>query len=143
MKRVIIFTLALIVFAVPAFAEDPFLVDFNIYAENVYGIPQICFQKTTTDGFDYYSSDSFLIYRKDSSIAVFGNNHLDVISAACCTLRWMDNPGSRIDHYGKVMHTYFLARSQNTGKAYSSVTETGIEITVQFSNETLFVWLVR
>lgn len=142
MKKTACFLL-IIFLAVPACAEDVFLENFNIYAQSVFGIPQIEYQKTTSEGLDYYKAETFYLYRNESGIGIFGIDELDIISASCCALRCMDNPGSSLDQYGRIMHAYFLARSRNTGEKYNATTESNINITVQIADNTLYVWMMK
>ena len=141
MKRIAC-ALIIVLFAVPACAEDDFIESFNIYAENVFGIPQIEYHGEKA-GMDYYTAASFYLYRNESGIAVFGTDAISIISASCCALRCMDNPGSSIDQYGRILHAYFLARSRNTGDKFTAVTESGVNVTLQISDDTVFVWLVK
>lgn len=140
MKRIAC-ALIIVLFTVPACAEDDFIESFNIYAENVFGIPQIQYQGTTA-GTDLYLADTFSVYKDSSGIAVSGSDPLAVISASCCALRCIDNPGSSIDQYGRILHAYFLARSRNTGDRYTAVTESGASVAVQISDN-IYVWLVK
>ena len=141
MKKVA-FLLIIVLFAAPACAEDAFLDDFNTFAQAVFGIPQIEFQRKM-DGLDYYASETFLLYKDDSTIAIFGTDDLEVISASCCALRCVDNPGSMLDQYGRILHAYFMARSRNNGEKVTATTKSGINVVTQISDSTLFVWLVK
>ena len=134
MKKALALVLILILATVPAFAEDTFLSDFNAYAEGLYGISKI----TAVQAGKLYKSDVVEMIVTSQGAEIYGENPLDVISAACCTLRVIDNPSGQIDQYGRIMHAYFLFRS--SGKESRSTTESGILV---FYSESAGICSVR
>ena len=122
MKKALSYAFVLILAAAPAFAEDIFLTDFNLYAEPLFGIQPI---KAIVSGFSY-KSDSVEIMVTGQETTIIGESPLDVISASCCVLRCIDNEGSMIDQYGRVMFAYFLNRTK--GIEARATTESGVLI---------------
>ena len=114
---------------------DPFLDDFNSY-RNLYNIPAI---EPIVENISYRSTDVEIMNM--GNIEIYGKNPLSVISAACCALRAIDNAGSQIDQYGRVLHAYFLL--QSSGKESRATTETGILIYFSEENDIYTARLVR
>ena len=139
MRRIIL-VLLLCVTAV-ATAEDTFLQDFNIYAENVYGIEKATFIANEA-GTSYYMTGS-VVMSVSSSIVVYGEDHLDVISAACCALRWYDNGGNIKDQYGTMLSAYYLVRARDNIREKILETENGTKIYVSIKDKTLAIGLIK
>jgi hypothetical protein len=134
-KKVAIILTAAVLTVTPALA-DQFLDDFNTYADGLYGIPQIT---PVVENMTYKSTDVEIMNMGE--VTIYGENALSVISAACCALRAIDNEGSQIDQYGRVLHAYFLNRSQ--GKESRATTETGVLIYFADENGLFTVRLVK
>ena len=111
MKRIIICSIILILVTVTAQAD--FLDDFNFYAESLYGIKPVKLIDKDSVRTKYESDSVILFIQKDNSIFVSSENHLDAISAACCVLRCIDSTGNRIDQYGRILHAYYLSKTDN------------------------------
>ena len=133
-KKVAVILTAAVLTVTPALA-DPFLEDFNSY-RNLYHIPAI---EPIVENISYRSTDVEIMNM--GNIEIYGENPLSVISAACCALRAIDNAGSQIDQYGRVLHAYFLL--QSSGKESRATTETGILIYFSEENDIYTVRLVR
>lgn len=132
MKRLIIF-IALILFAVPALAD--FESDFNSYAP-MYSLDQL--KKVSAFGYklekvEIMITDDITLYSSEKDIP-------ELLSAACCTLRSIDNEGSMIDQYGRLLHAYFMARS---GGEKQATTESGVIIYFSITNDLATVRLVK
>jgi hypothetical protein len=137
MKKALALVLILILATVPAFAEDTFLSDFNAYAEGLYGISKI----TAVQAGKLYKSDVVEMIVTSQGAEIYGENPLDVISAACCTLRVIDNSGNMLDQYGRVMHAYFLNNVR--GKETRATTDSGILVFYSENNGICSVRLVK
>jgi hypothetical protein len=124
-----------------ALAEDSFLNDFNLYAESIYGIDKISPVFTGTP--KTYSSETveIMVNGQETTLMAERANTMDVITAACCTLRIIDNTGNRIDQYGMLMHAYFLACSGDGEK--QATTESGTNIFVSVDPGFVTIRLVR
>ena len=141
MKKALLVFLAFLILLASASAEDdPFLSDFNAFAASVFGISEIIQVKP-----DHYTAPDFEIMRDSGSAMVFGliEDSETVLAAACCVLRCVDNMGSMIDQYGRVMHAYFMCRSRDAGKEYRATTETGMQIFVQRFSDRLIIRIVK
>ena len=137
MKKALALVLILILATVPAFAEDTFLSDFNAYAEGLYGISKI----TAVQAGKLYKSDVVEMIVTSQGAEIYGENPLDVISAACCVLRVIDNSGNMLDQYGRVMHAYFLNNVR--GKETRATTDSGILVFYSENNGICSVRLVK
>lgn len=135
MKKQIAAILVASVLSISPALADPFLDDYNLYAESIFGIPQL---ETITESISYKSDVTIM---KSEDTIICGNDPLSVISSACCALRVIDNAGSQLDQYGKILHAYFLTRVQ--GKETRSTTETGTLIFVSEENELYTIRLVK
>ena len=133
-KKVAVILTAAVLTVTPALA-DPFLDDFNSY-RNLYHIPAI---EPIVENISYRSTDVEIMNM--GNIEIYGENPLPVISAACCALRAIDNAGSQIDQYGRVLHAYFLL--QSSGKESRATTETGVLIYFAEENGLFTVRLVK
>ena len=134
-KQIAVIITAAILTATPALA-DQFLDDFNAYADGLYGIPLL---EPVVENLSYKSADVEIMNLGE--ITIYGHDPLSVISAACCALRAIDNSGSMLDQYGKVMHAYFL---HNVRKAETrAATESGILLYLSEDNGLYSVRLVR
>ena len=122
-KRIAVLLAAAILFVTPAFA-DSFADNFNLYASEIYGIPQL---RPIIENISYESDEVEILTSVE--ISIYGENAMSVISAACCVLRVIDNAGSQIDQYGKILHAYFMNRS--SGKESRATTDN--EIIIYFS----------
>lgn len=120
MKKVITM-LAIVIMAATQAKADAFLDDFNLYAETMYSIPAI---ETVIESVSY-RSESVEITTTDEVIIV-GHDPMAVISAACCALRTIDNAGSMIDQYGRVLNAFFI--NQVHKKETRATTESGVLI---------------
>lgn len=105
-------------------AADAFLDDFNLYAEAVYSINKL---ETIheDDTMTAYRAGTVEIMRTDGEISIFGESAEDVITFTCCAIRCMDDTGSLIDQYGRILHSFFLCKAGREGRA---VTESGITV---------------
>ena len=135
MKKQIAVILVVSVLSISQAFADPFLDDYNLYAESIFGIPQL---ETITESISYKSDVTIM---KSEDAIICGNDPLSVISSACCALRVIDNAGSQLDQYGRILHAYFLNRTQ--GKETRSTTETGTLIFVSEENELFTIRLVK
>ena len=133
-KKVAVILTAAVLTVTPALA-DPFLDDFNTY-RNLYNIPVL---EPVVENLSYKSADVEIMNM--GNIEIYGENPLSVISAACCALRAIDNAGSQIDQYGRVLHAYFLL--QSSGKESRATTETGVLIYFAEENGLFTVRLVK
>ena len=140
MKRIVSFILIILLLFSSACAADKFLDNYNFYAESVYGIQQIRFDKKDSSYTQYVSDTVYVCIWTDGSISVISKNHLDAISAACCVLRCIDNKGNRIDQYGRILHAYYLSMSAS-GEMKTAVTENKISITVNTNHDLLYIWV--
>ena len=131
-KKVAVILTAAVLTVTPALA-DQFLDDFNTYADGLYGIPKI---EPVVENMTYKSTEVEIMNMGE--VAIYGGNPISVISAACCALRAIDNTGSQIDQYGRVLHAYFLF--QSTGKESRATAETG---TLIFFSEENGIYTVR
>ena len=134
-KKVAVILTAAVLSVTPALA-DPFLDDFNLYAESLYHIPPL---KQIVENLSYKSDDVEILNLGE--VTINGQDPLSVISAACCALRAIDNAGSQIDQYGRVLHTYFLF--QSSGQESRATTESGTMIFFSEENDIYTVRLVR
>ena len=135
MRKKVAMILTAAVLTVTHALADPFLDDFNSY-RNLYHIPAI---EPIVENISYRSTDVEIMNM--GNIEIYGENPLSVISASCCALRAIDNAGSQIDQYGRVLHAYFLL--QSSGKESRATTETGILIYFSEENDIYTVRLVR
>ena len=134
-KQIAVIITAAILTATPALA-DQFLDDFNAYAEGLYGIPLL---EPVFENLSYKSADVEIMHLGE--ISIYGRNPLSVISAACCALRAIDNSGSMLDQYGKVMHVYFLHNVRKTEAR--ATTESGILVYFSEDKGLFTIRLVR
>lgn len=135
MKKVAVILTAAVLTVTSALA-DPFLDDFNAYAGSMYHIPAL---EPVVENISYKSADVEIMNMGE--VTIYGENPLSVISAACCALRAIDNTGNMLDQYGRVLHAYFLNRSQ--GKESRATTETGVLIYFAEENGLFTVRLVK
>ena len=133
-KKVAVILTAAVLSVTPALA-DPFLDDFNAY-RSLYNIPAL---EPVVENLSYKSADVEIMNMGE--VTIYGENPLSVISASCCALRAIDNIGSQIDQYGRVLHAYFLL--QSSGKESRATTETGIMIYFAEENGLFTVRLVK
>ena len=134
-KKVAVILTAAVLTVTPALA-DQFLDDFNTYAGSLYHIPAI---EPVVENLSYKSADVEIMNLGE--VTICGQDPLSVISAACCALRAIDNTGSQIDQYGRVLHAYFLF--QSTGKESRATAETGTMIFFSEENGVYTVRLVK
>lgn len=144
MKKIILslmICMMMLPLAAPAEDSDPFLDDYNTYAVSMYGIGKIAPVSSVASS-GVYASDTVQITVSPLSVTLTAEteNATDLIAAACCALRVIDNQGSKIDQYGRVLHAYFMARS--AGGEKRSVTESSVEIYVSV-NDRLTIRVVR
>ena len=138
MKKLAAGALILCMMAGCAMADpESFVEDYNLFAPALFGIPEIEI---------VYSDETLMACRSETvelmitenSVEVFSEDPLEAVSAACCSLRCIDNLASMIDQYGRVLHACFLCRvSEKEGTA---VTANGIRITVCNNNG---IWSVK
>ena len=121
---------------------DAFRDDFNTYAENVYGIAPVE-TLSESETFRAYASASCEIMTEPGQVTIIGESAEEVIAAACCALRCIDNEGSMIDQYGRTLHAYFLARSAMDEAEYRATTESGVLIFVCISAGFITIRLVK
>ena len=133
MKKLLIITLALIMVTVPALAD--FESDFNSYAP-MYSLDQLI----KVSAFGYKLTNVEIMITDDITLYSSEKDIPELLSAACCTLRSIDNEGSMIDQYGKLLHAYFMARS---GGEKRSTTESGVIIYFSISDDLATVRLVK
>lgn len=115
MKKALCLALLLCLLAVPALA-DTFLDDFNFYAEYTFGIATAALD---ADGYEQlYTAPAYSVLHNawtgTATVTAQPDHALDAITAACCALRVMDNSGSAVDQYGRVLHAYFMACTRGT-----------------------------
>ena len=104
---------------------DPFLDDFNAYSD-MYHISPI--SALFTGSPQTYSSDTIEIMNDGTTVTLISQNDLDLISAACYVLRVIDNAGSMIDQYGRILHAYFMAAHGDGEKR--ATTDSGVLVFV-------------
>ena len=138
MKRVIIFTLVLIVFAVPAFAD--FIEDFNRYAD-IHGIEQAKLF-SSADGSTYYKSGVTLLSADDRLVTIGGHDHIKTLAVACCALDSINKKESYTESSGRIFIAYLDALKTETGKAYSAPYGY-IEIHVTIAEDSIIINLVK
>lgn len=136
MKKKVAVILTAAVLTVTSALADPFLDDFNAYAGSLYHIPAL---EPVVENISYKSADVEIMNMGE--VTIYGENPISVISAACCALRAIDNAGNMLDQYGRVLHAYFLNRSQ--GKESRATTETGVLIYFAEENGLFTVRLVK
>ena len=134
-KKVAVILTAAILTVTPALA-DQFLDDFNAYASGLYGIPKL---EPIVENISYKSADVEILNLGE--VTIYGQDPLSVISASCCALRAIDNAGSQLDQYGRILHAYFLNRTR--GKETRATTETGTMIYFSEENGLYTVRLVK
>ena len=134
-KKVAVILTAAVLTVTPAMA-DQFLDDFNTYADGLYGIPQIA---PIVENMTYKSTNVEIMNMGE--VAIYGENPLSVISAACCALRAIDNQGDMLDQYGRVLHAYFLHNVKH--RETRATTETGTLIFFSEENGVFTVRLVK
>ena len=120
---------------------DQFLDDFNAYAVSVYGISEI--KPVFTGSPKTYASDFIEIMDDGNTVTLYAENKdvMDLIAAACCALRVIDNQGDMIDQYGRILHAYFLARSGEGEKR--ATTDSGMMVFVSIGLGMTTIRLVR
>lgn len=134
-KQIAVIITAAILTSTPALA-DQFLDDFNAYAEGLYGIPLL---EPVVENLSYKSADVEIMNLGE--ISIYGHDPLSVISAACCALRAIDNSGSMLDQYGRIMHAYFLHNVRKTEAM--ATTERGILVFFSEDKGLFTIRLVR
>ena len=120
-------------------AADPFLDDFNLYAEAFYAIDKLAVIHED-DILAAYRAGTVEIMRTDGEISIFGESAEDVITFTCCAIRCMDDTGSLIDQYGRILHSFFLCKAGREGRA---VTESGITVFTTAENGIYSIKLVQ
>lgn len=139
MKR---FACLLLCLCFPVFAiADSFQDAFNTYAGSVYGIEKISVL-SESDTVCAYASNACEIMTEPGRVTIIGESAEEVIAAACCALRCVDNEGSMIDQYGRTLHAYFMARSAGDGAEYRATTESNVVICLSISSGFVTVRLV-
>ena len=139
MKKLLAVTMIIVAMESAALA-DSFLDDFNLYAQSLYGLPTI--EKTYSDPtMTAYKSENIEIMYEDGYVTVYGTDDAETISAACCVMRVIDNHGSMIDQYGRIMNAYFICRSN--GKESIATTENLVMIMVEKANGVLSIRMVK
>ena len=133
MRKIAAIILAILL-AAPAMA-DSFLDDFNYYASEIYDLNPL---DPLVENVAYKSAEVEIMVA--DGIEIYSEDALSVISAACCVLRVIDNTGSQIDQYGKVLHAYFLHKSGNESRA---TTDSGILIFFSEANDIYTIRLVK
>ena len=113
--------------------------DFNDFSA-MYGLEKLYLFMCDNPDKYYYSGDIMITY-SDNIISVTGENALDVITVSCCVLRCIDNLGSMIDQYGRLLHTYFLHTSSN--KQATATTESGVRIAFGSADGIYHVGIVK
>lgn len=139
MKR---FVCLLLCLCFPIFAiADGFQDDFNTYAGAMYGIEgvSVLSESATVCA---YASNACEIMTEPGRVTIVGESAEEVIAAACCALRCVDNDGSMIDQYGRTLHAYFLARSADDGAEYRATTESGVAVFVSVASGFITIKLV-
>lgn len=141
MKKLLAIAMIICSIEISAVAEtDKFMEDYNIYAENLYNLQTI--ERIYSDqNMAAYKSEDIEIMYEDSNYTVYGSEDQEVITAACCVLRTIDNQGNMIDQYGRILHAYFLCRSN--GKESIATTENHVMIFVEKENGVLSVRMVK
>lgn len=141
MKKLLAVALIICSLESSAIAEtDQFLEDFNIYAQSLYGLQTI--EKIYSDPvMAAYKSDDIEIMYENDNYTVYGTEDQEVITAACCVMRAIDNQGSMIDQYGRIMNAYFLCKAN--GKESIATTENHVMILVDKENGVLSIRMVK
>lgn len=144
MKKVCVLAVFLCILALfsPVQAET-FAESFNFYAEHVYGLAQMAADPDDLSG-SVFTAPTYRLAVRSGEITIRGSaaDALDVLTAACCALRVVDNAGSSIDQYGRVMHAYFMARSRDPYTEYRATTENGFLVYVKLGGGSITVRLV-
>ena len=139
MKKII----CLIIYIMIPFSAlaDQFPDDFNLYAVSMYGISEI--KPVFTGSPKTYASNSVEIMDDGNTVTRYAENKevMDLIAAACCALRVIDNQGDMIDQYGRILHAYFLARSGEGEKR--ATTDSGMMVFVSIGPGMTTIRLVR
>ena len=139
MKNKAFFVLLICALLFSSAAADAFLDDFNLYAESFYAIDKLAVIHED-DILAAYRAGTVEIMRTDGEISIFGESAEDVITFACCAIRCMDDTGSLIDQYGRILHSFFLCKAGREGRA---VTESGITVFTTAENGIYSIKLVQ
>ena len=140
MKNKAFFVLLIcVLLSVSMAAADAFLDDFNLYAEAVYSIDKLSVVHED-ETMAAYRAGTVEIMRTDGEISIFGESAEDVIAFACCAIRCMNDTGSLIDQYGRILHSFFLCKAGREGRA---VTESGITVFTTAENGIYSIKLVQ
>ena len=139
MKKIICLIICILI-PITAMA-DQFPDDFNSYAVSMYGISEI--KPVFTGSPKTYASDSIEVMDDGNTVTLYAENKdvMDLIAAACCALRVIDNQGDMIDQYGRILHAYFLARSGEGEKR--ATTDSGMMVFVSIGPGMTTIRLVR
>ena len=125
MKRFLCVLLACLM-VTPAFA-DQFVDDFNDYT-GLYGIENLTFFMSD-DQVTYYTCGKAMVSYSDNMVTIMSEDALDVITVSCCVLRCVDNSGSMIDQYGRLLHAYYLHKTGTEQATATTVSGTHIFFT--------------
>lgn len=145
MRKLLAAILLIVLCFPPALSEDVFADDFSTYAEYMYGLDEITLISSAQETSVYAVGETMIALNTTGgavTAVVTGTSFADVLTAACCVMRCVDNSGSMIDQYGRLMHAYFLARSRDPGM-YHATTESSMRIGVSIDSDTLIVSLER
>ena len=115
--------------------------DYNLYAESMYGIDPIELTESSIAS-QSYQSNSVKIFKKIDEILITGEDALEVIAAASCVFRCVDNASSMIDQYGRIMQAYYLARSRKEDKEFRATTESGHLVFIQLFDNSISIRIV-
>ena len=140
MKRFACLLLCLCLLPILAGA-DGFQDDFNTYAGSVFEIEEISVL-SESDTVCAYASNACEIMTEPGRVTIIGESAEEVIAAACCALRCVDNEGSMIDQYGRTLHAYFMARSAVDGAECRATTESGVAVCVSVASGFITIKLV-
>ena len=139
MKKLIAVSMIICAIETAAVA-DSFLDDYNLYAQSLYGLNQI--ESTYSDQtMSAYRSDHIEIMKEDQSVTIYGSDDHEVITAACCAMRVIDNQGSMIDQYGRILNAYFLCRAN--GRESRATTESNVLIFIEKENGIMSIRMVK
>lgn len=133
MKRILVFTLSLILITVPAFAD--FLDDFNQNAEYWEIEPA----KKTDDS---YISGSVLISQEDGTTLIGGKDPVETLAVACCALDSIELNETFIIA-GRIFEAYLHALKSEEKRSYYALQSFKVKVYVVIQDDMIFVALVE
>ena len=137
MKKII--CLLLIIFIIPACAEEEFQIEFNNNLTQ-YNVQPL--YRYESDGDVFYMSGMTFVYYSDEMITVIGEESIKTLAVACCAFRYFDKEESGIEQCGRIMMAYFMLKRQND-KNGISVLPNRLSIIEQIQDEMLIISMVK